>query len=106
MTDDNVNPELEKRWQSYLRRRKIGRYLLAIGGIAIIVSTLLGVLPVAVAAFSGTVYVPTPVSDYFGFGVIFGLVLILAGIISRIAPNMMEGDALWVMKMGPGFGRG
>jgi len=74
-----------------------------IGVSVILISIVLGVLPVA--AFSGTVYVSTPWDGYFGVGVIFGLFLIFAGIISRISPNMMEGDALWVMKMGPGFGR-
>ncbi len=101
MTDGDVNPELERRWQSYLRRRKIGKYLLAVGGITIIVSIFIGLLPVAVAAFSGTVFVSTPWDSYFGIGLIFGFFLILAGIIARIAPNMMEGDSLWVLKMGP-----
>lgn len=101
MPDDDVNPELERRWQGYLRRRKIGKYLLLTGGITIIASILLGLIPVAVAAFSGTVYVSTPSDGYFGIGLFFGFFLILAGIIARIAPNMMEGDALWIMKMGP-----
>ncbi len=101
MTDGDVNPELEKRWKGYLRRRIIGKYLLLTGGITIIVSILLGIFPVAVAAFSGTVYVFTPSDGYFGIGLFFGFFLILAGIIARIAPNMMEGDALWIMKMGP-----
>lgn len=101
MSDDNVNPELERRWQNYLRRRKIGKYLLVIGGITIVVSIVLGFLPVAVAAFSGTAYVYTPWASYLGIGIFFGIFLILAGVIARIAPNMMEGDALWVWKMGP-----
>ncbi len=101
MSDDDVNPELERRWHGYLRRKKIGKYLLVTGGIAIIVSIFLGFLPVAVAAFSGTVYVATPWDGYFGIGLIFGSLLILAGIIARIVPNMMEGDSLWILKMGP-----
>ena len=105
MTEDKVNPELERRWQSYLRRRKFGKYLLVIGGVVIVVSILLGIIPVAVSAFTGTVYVPNQWDGYFVISVIFGLFLLLAGIIARIAPNMMEGDALWIMKMGP-FGKG
>ena len=101
MPDDDLNPEVERRWQGYLRRRKIGKYLLVIGCITIIVSIFLGFIPVAVAAFSGTVFVSTPWDSYFGIGLIFGFFLILAGIIARIAPNMMEGDSLWVLKMGP-----
>ena len=105
MTEDSPNPELEKRWQSYLRRRRLGKYLMIIGAVAIVISIVFGVLPVAVAAFTGTVYVTTPWDGYLGVGLIFGLFLILAGIIARIAPNMMEGDVLWIMKMGP-FGKG
>lgn len=54
---------------------------------------------------SEAVYVPDPWDGYFTLGIIFGLFLLLAGIIARIAPNMIEGDALWIMKMGP-FGKG
>ena len=105
MTEDSPNPELEERWQSYLRRRRFGKYLMIIGTVAIVISLVLGIMPVAVAAFSGTVYVSTPWDGYLGVGLNFGLFLIQAGIIARIAPNIMEGDALWVMKMGP-FGKG
>jgi predicted ABC-type exoprotein transport system permease subunit len=101
MSDDTPNPEMEKRWQDYLKRRRRGKYLIIAGIVVIIVSLVLGVFPVAVSAFTGTVYVSTPMSNYFGVGVFFGIFLILAGIVSRIAPNMMEGDALWIWKMGP-----
>lgn len=67
----------------------------------IIVSLILGILPMAVAALTGSVYVSSPWENYVGIGVIFGIFLILAGIISRISPNMMEGDVLWIFKLGP-----
>ena len=105
MTEDNLNQEQEERWQSYLRRRRFGKVLLKIGVIMIVACIFLVSIPVAAAAFTGTVYVPSSWDGYFMFGIIFGLFLLLAGIITRIAPNMMEGDALWVMKMGP-YGKG
>ncbi len=105
ITDNSVNPELEKRWQRYLRRCRFGKYLMKIGVVVIAISIVLGVIPVAVAAFSGTVDVSTPWSGYMMVGVIIGAFLILVGIIAKIAPNMMEGDALWIMKLDP-FGKG
>jgi hypothetical protein len=105
MTEDNPNPEMEKRWQDYLKRRRRGKYLIYFGLIAIAVSLFLGYFPVAVAAFTGTVYVSTPWSNYFGVGIFFGIFLIIAGIMARIAPNLMEGDNLWIWKMGPFGGR-
>lgn len=105
MSEDGTNPELDERWQAYLRRRRRGKYLFLLGCIMVIVSLIMRILPMTVAAFSGTVYVPMPWEEYMLVGVVFGIFLILAGVISRIAPNMMEGDALWIMKMGP-FGKG
>jgi polyferredoxin len=105
MNDDIPNPEMEKRWQDYLKRRRRGKYLIYFGLVAIVISIFLGYFPVAVAAFTETVYISTPLSDYFVVGIIFGLVLIVAGFIERISPNMIEGDALWIMKLGP-FGKG
>ena len=105
MTEDNFNRKQEEKWQSYLRRRRFGKILLKIGAIVIVVSFFLGFFPVAVAAFTGIVYVPNQWDGYFILGIIFGLFLLLAGIIARISPNMMDGDALWIMKMGP-YGKG
>ncbi|MFW9848637.1 MAG: hypothetical protein ACFFF4_05820 [Candidatus Thorarchaeota archaeon] len=106
MSEDNPNPEIEKRWKNYLRRRRMGKYLILGGLVVIVTSLILGVFPVAVAAFTGTVYVPSQWDNYVGVGVFFGIFLIIAGIISRIAPNMMEGDNLWIWKMGPFDPRG
>ena len=69
--------------------------------VSIIVSLPLAILPLAVAAYTGTLYISSPWGYYAGWGIVFGILLILAGIISRIAPDFMEGDALWAMKMGP-----
>ena len=72
------------------------------GGIVLIaVSLLLAMFPSAVAAFTGTFQVGLPWDNYLGILFVFGLFLLLAGIISRISPDMMEGDALWIYKMGP-----
>ncbi|MHA1908049.1 MAG: hypothetical protein ACW98Y_12190 [Candidatus Thorarchaeota archaeon] len=101
MTEDKPNPEMEKRWQDYLKRRKQGKYLIFLGLIVVATSMVLGMYPVAVAAFTGTVNIQTPWTNYIGVGVFFGVFLILLGLVSRIAPNMMEGDALWIWKMGP-----
>ena len=101
MTEETPNPEMEKKWQDYLKRRRRGKYLIYFGLIVVAISLFLGYFPVAVAAFSGSVYVPTPWANYVGIGIVFGIFLVLVGIVSRIAPNMMEGDALWIWKMGP-----
>ena len=98
---DEPNPEMEERWQKYLRRRKRGKYLTACGVCILTFIAFLAFIPPAVAAYSGTVYVGTPWNDYLGLGMLFGLILIVVGIISMIAPNMMEGDALWIFKLGP-----
>ena len=99
--NEEQNPEMEKKWQDYKRRQKQSKILVGIGIFVICVSIALGIIPVAVSAFTGTVYVATPWSDYFGFGVIFGVILVIAGLIARISPNMVEGDALWTLKTGP-----
>ncbi|MFW9848636.1 MAG: hypothetical protein ACFFF4_05815 [Candidatus Thorarchaeota archaeon] len=104
MTSDELFPDLEKKRLDNLKRRKRGKYAIILGLIIIVVSIFLGVLPAAVAAFSGTAYIPTSWESYLGIGIIFGVFLIIIGLISIIAPNMMEGDALWVMKTGPGLG--
>ncbi len=93
--------KMDEKWQAYLRRRRRGKYLFLLGCVIVIVSLILRFLPMTVAAFTGTVYVPMPWEDYMMAGVIFGVLLIFAGIISRVSPNMIEGDALWALKMGP-----
>lgn len=107
MSEDGVDPKKEEEWQAYLRRRRRGKRILMLGTIILVASSVLALLPGAVAAFSGTPYiVPTGWEQYLTLAFIFGLVLIFAGFISMISPNMMEGDALWVMKMGPFPSRG
>ncbi len=101
MNEDTSNSEQEVRRQILLKRRRRERYLISGGTIMMAVSLLLALLPSAVAAFTGTVSVGLPWDDYLGILFIFGLALLIAGIISRIAPDMMEGDALWIFKMGP-----
>ena len=99
--NDEVNPEMEKKWQDYLRRRRIGKYVMALGVVILLVSVIFLAIPVAVAAYSGTIYVETPWENYLGFSILIGIFLIVVGLVSMIAPNMMEGDALWIFKLGP-----
>ena len=72
-----------------------------LGAAVTIVSVTIGILPVTVAAFTGTAYISTPWDQYAGVGVWFGIFLIIVGIVSRIAPNLVEGDGLWIFKLGP-----
>ncbi len=106
MSENGVDPKQEEKWQAYLRRRKRGKRILMLGTIILVSSSVIALLPGAVAAFSGTPYVPTGWEQYLTLAFIFGLVLIFAGFLSMISPNMIEGDALWVMKMGPFPSRG
>jgi hypothetical protein len=106
MGEDNIDPKQEEKWQNYLRRRKRGKRILLLGTIILVSSSVIALLPGVVAAFSGTSYVPTGWEQYLTLAFIFGLVLIFAGFLSMISPNMIEGDALWVMKMGPFPSRG
>jgi hypothetical protein len=93
--------EKEKRQQELLKRHRRENILMLSGVIVIAGSVLLAIIPSAVAAYSGMVQVAMPWDDYLGIIFVFGLFLLLAGIISRISPDMMEGDALWIFKLGP-----
>ena len=106
MSEDGVDPKKEEEWQAYLRRRKRGKRILILGTIILVSSSVIAILTGAVAAFSGTPYVPAEWNQYLTLAFIFGLVLIFAGFITMISPNMIEGDALWVMKLTPFPGKG
>ena len=58
MSEDGVDPKKEEEWQAYLRRRKRGKRILILGTIILVSSSVIAILTGAVAAFSGTPYVP------------------------------------------------
>lgn len=87
---------------------RISKYMIVAGALLMVIPLLAESVLIDVAFFTGNVYLLTlltPVlGGFFLFGLIFGSILIFAGILVRISWNTGEGDSLWVMKMGP-FGK-
>ncbi len=81
--------------------KRIGRFLF-LSGIAIIVGgIILGLSVVLVAAYTGSLMV---VSNYGGYAILallFGILLIVAGLIALILPGGFSKDAVWAMRIGP-----
>ncbi len=86
---------------------KFSKYLIVAGVLLIVIPLLAESILIDVAYFTGSMYLLTlltPMGGFFLVGLIFGIILIVAGILARISWNTGEGDSLWVMKMGP-FGK-
>ncbi len=83
------------------RLKRIGR-ILYITGLVIVVSVIiLGLAVVLVAAYTGSLIV---VSNYGGYAILallFGILLIVAGLIALILPGGFSKDAVWAMRSGP-----
>ena len=83
------------------RLKRAGR-ILFISGIAIVIGGIvLGLSVVLVAAYTGSLII---VSNYGGYAVLallFGVFLIVIGLIALILPGGFSKDAVWAMKIGP-----
>ena len=83
------------------RMKRVGR-ILFISGVAIVVGVIVfGFSVVLVAAYTGSLMV---VSNYGGYAILallFGILLIVAGLIALILPGGFSKDAVWAMKIGP-----
>ena len=98
--------EAEKEPQVSQRRRN-GKIVLAVGIILLVLVTILGMLTSIVSAYYGPtesarVYVryATIATPVF----IFGVLLLVAGLIAILLPEGQSQDGVWIMQLGP-FGK-
>ncbi|MHA2084754.1 MAG: hypothetical protein ACXABD_13435 [Candidatus Thorarchaeota archaeon] len=85
---------------------RLSRILLLIGLALVIGAALISVLIGAVSAFTGTIFITDshaglPVAPLIFAPLIFGILLLVAGIIAWIVPHASGEEWLWVSKTGP-----
>jgi hypothetical protein len=85
---------------------KVSRILLLIGLVLVIAAALISVLIGAVSAFTGTIFIT---DGHTGLSaaplvfapLIFGILLLVAGIIAWIVPHASGEEWVWISKIGP-----
>jgi hypothetical protein len=96
-----MNEETDTDSPAQPRLKRVGR-ILFISGIAIVVGGIvLGLSVVLVAAYTGSFVI---VSNYVGYAILallFGVLLIIIGLIALILPGGFSKDSVWAMKIGP-----
>ena len=96
-----MNEETDTGAPAQPRMKRVGR-ILFISGVAIVVGVIvLGLSVVLVAAYTGSFVI---VSNYGGYAILallFGVLLIVAGLIALILPGGFSKDVVWAMKIGP-----
>ena len=96
-----MNEETDTDSPAQPRLKRVGR-ILFISGVAIVVGVIvLGLSVVLVAAYTGSFVI---VSNYGGYAILallFGVLLIVIGLIALILPGGFSKDVVWAMKIGP-----
>ncbi len=96
-----MNEETDAGSPAQPRLKRAGR-ILFISGIVIVIGVIvLSLSVVLVAAYTGSLMV---VSNYGGYAILallFGILLIVAGLIALILPGGFSKDAVWAMRSGP-----
>jgi len=96
-----MNEETDTGSTAQPRMKRVGR-ILFISGVAIVIGVIvLGFSVVLVAAYTGSLAI---VSFYGGYAIpalLFGILLIVIGLIALILPGGFSKDAVWAMRGGP-----
>jgi len=96
-----MNEETDTGSPARPRLKRVGRFLF-LSGIAIIVGGIvLGLSVVLVAAYTGSLMVVSNYGGYVVLALLFGILLIVAGLIALILPGGFSKDAVWAMRIGP-----
>ena len=96
-----MNEETDTGSPAQPRLKRVGR-ILFISGIVIVVSGIvLGLSVVLVAAYTGSLMVVSNYGSYAILALLFGILLIVAGLIALILPGGFSKDAVWAMRIGP-----
>ena len=96
-----MNEETDTGSPAQPRLKRVGR-ILFISGIVIVVSGIvLGLSVVLVAAYTGSLMVVSNYGSYAILALLFGILLIVAGLIALILPGGFSKDAVWAMRSGP-----
>ena len=96
-----MNEETNTGWPVQPRLKRVGRILFISGIIVVVGVIVLSLSVVLVAAYTGSLMV---VSNYGGYAILallFGILLIVAGLIALILPGGFSKDAVWAMRIGP-----
>jgi len=83
------------------RLKRVGRILFILGVTIVVSGIVLGLSVVLVVAYTGSLAI---VSNYGGYAILallFGILLIVAGLIALVLPDGFPKDAVWSMKTGP-----
>ncbi len=95
-----MNEETDTDSPAQPRLKRVGR-ILFISGIAIVVGGIvLGLSVALVAAYTGSFVI---VSNYVGYvilALLFGVLLVIIGLIALILPGGFSKDAVWAMRGG------
>lgn len=95
-----TEPQTEGRREIPLRRR-IGKIVLAVGLFVIVLVIVLGILTSLVSAYGGSTEL-VRVYDVIAYPCfVFGIILVMGGLVAIILPEGPSKDGVWVLKTGP-----
>ena len=96
-----MNEETDAGSPAQPRLKRAGR-ILFISGIVIVIGVIvLSLSVVLVAAYTGSLMVVSNYGSYAILALLFGILLIVAGLIALILPGGFSKDAVWAMRSGP-----
>jgi nitrate reductase gamma subunit len=96
-----MNEETDTSVPAQSRLKRVGRILFISGIVIVVGGIVLGLSVVLVAAFTGSFVI---VSNYGGYAILallFGVLLVIIGLIALILPGGFSKDAVWAMRIGP-----
>ncbi len=96
-----MNEETDTGSPAQPRLKRAGRILFISGIVIVVGGIVLGLSVVLVAAYTGSLVI---VSNYGGYAILallFGILLIVAGLIALVLPRGLSKDVIWAMKIGP-----
>ena len=96
-----MNEETDIGLPAQSRLKRVGRILFISGIVIVVGGIVLGFGVVLVAAYTGSFVI---VSNYGGYAILtllFGVLLVIIGLIALILPGGFSKDAVWAMRIGP-----
>ena len=95
-----TEPQNEKQSEVLLRRR-IGKIVLAVGLLAIVLVIVLGMLTSLVSAYEGSTELVRQYDVISRPIFVFGILLVLSGLVAILLPEGLSQDGIWILKTGP-----
>ena len=82
-------------------KRRIGKIALSVGLFVIVLVIVLGILTSLVSAYEGSTELVRQYDVLARPIIVFGIILVLSGLVAILLPEGLSQDGVWILKTGP-----